>query len=332
MNSWESLISHWDARLQKAFLESIYALRNQAQIDAITRMLAKGDVDGALRAVGINPASFRPLDKAIAQAFEAGAVVTAQQIPPTVVDGLRVVFQFNVRNLAAERWLRDYSGNLITEIVADQKTAIRSFLTAGMEKGLNPKTVALDLVGRIGASGSREGGIVGLTSSQEGWVRTFEDDLTNSPASALEKSLRDRRFDPAIRRAIASGKPIPDFLKAKMVAAYKNRALRYRAEAIGRTEAMSSLHAAQEQAIDQAIQSGAVQAANVAYVWKTARDKRVRDTHRSMDGQRRKQGEDFITGSGAHLRYPGDPSGPAEEVIQCRCFREVAVDFLAGIK
>lgn len=332
-NSWEALIAHWDRRIQQAFLQSIYNVRGRAQLDAIARLLEAGDVDGALRAVGLDPASFRPLDKAINEAYETGGLVTARSVPPSVAaGGLRTVFQFNVRNPAAEMWLRDYSATLVKEIVADQQKAIRSHLTNGMAKGLNPRTVALDLVGRIGASGRREGGVIGLTSTQEQWVSNFADELENSPSKALSRALRDKRFDPSIRKAIEDGEPIDADLRAKMVATYRNRALRYRAEAIGRTEAMASLHAAQEEAMNQATQRGVVSADTVFFVWRTANDSRVRDSHAAMDGQKVRKGEFFTSGLGNKLRYPGDPMGPPEDTINCRCFRETAIDFLAGIE
>jgi hypothetical protein len=42
-------------------------------------------------------------------------------------------------------------------------------------------------------------------------------------------------------------------------------------------------------------------------------------------------GVPFTTGAGVHLLYPGDPAGPAAEVINCRCFREPKINFLKGI-
>ena len=45
---------------------------------------------------------------------------------------------------------------------------------------------------------------------------------------------------------------------------------------------------------------------------------RTRDTHAEADGDVVGMDEPFIVG-GVELNYPGDPSGPAEEVINCRC-------------
>jgi hypothetical protein len=334
-NSWESLIDSWDPVIRRAFLDSFYQVRNTAQIDQIARMLERGDVDGALRAVGLRPESFRPLDRALERAFEAGGDAVARSIPPSIKsDGARLIVQFNIRNPSAERWLRDHSSTLIRDILDDQRVMVRSHLEAGMAQGLNPRTAALDLVGRISAeTGRREGGVIGLTNSQAEWVRRYEAELASDrPLEALKRTLRDKRFDAAVRKAADTGEPIPAALRAKMVTAYRNRALRYRANAIARTEAMASLHQAQEEAMRQAIDSGAVSADALTYVWRTARDKRVRDSHAAMDGQEVRQGERFRSGAGNLLRYPGDPQAPAEDVINCRCWRETKVDFLAGVE
>lgn len=202
-----------------------------------------------------------------------------------------------------------------------------------MEAGNNPRTVALDLVGRVGASGRRENGVIGLTSSQAEWVRNYSAELSSdNPLDALSRSLRDKRFDGAVRKAAASGEPIPAALRGKMVDSYENRSLRYRAETIARTEAMASLHAAQEVAMIQAVEKGAISRADVAYVWNATQDNRTRDSHAEMDGQEVAMGEMFVTGNGARLAYPGDPDGPPEEVINCRCYRSVSVDFLANLE
>jgi SPP1 gp7 family putative phage head morphogenesis protein len=49
--------------------------------------------------------------------------------------------------------------------------------------------------------------------------------------------------------------------------------------------------------------------------WITAHDERVRDSHVKINGQSVKFGQDFDNG----LRFPRDPNGPPEEIINCRC-------------
>lgn len=319
--------------MQRAFLESIDNLRNVAQVDQIVRMLENGDVFGALRAVGIDPVAFRPFDRALAEAFEAGGEVTARGIP-AVVDaaGFRTVFQFSVRNLEAEAWLRQHSGGLIKAVTDDQLEAVRSFLSARLAEGANPRKTALDLVGRV-VDGQRQGGVIGLTSSQEKWVRAYRAELeSDNPAQALTRALRDKRFDRTVLKAAKAKDKIPAAQVDKMVRAYNNRALRYRAETIARKETITALHTAQEQALQQAIDSGALSQTDLAFVWRTARDERVRASHRSMNGQVRRAGLPFTTGAGASLQYPGDPQGQAAETINCRCWREVRADFLSGIR
>jgi hypothetical protein len=53
-------------------------------------------------------------------------------------------------------------------------------------------------------------------------------------------------------------------------------------------------------------------------MWLATLDGKTRGTHQEADGQRVPQGDPFIVG-GAMMRFPGDPFGPSEETIQCRC-------------
>ncbi|MGB6080220.1 MAG: phage minor head protein [Xanthobacteraceae bacterium] len=333
-NRFDQLIDAWEPQLRKAFLDAVYAMRGRADIAQITAMLERRDVEGALKAVGLDPASFRLLDRGIVNAFEAGALATETIIPVLRgADGFRTVFQFNIRNPAAETWLRTYSSTLVRDIVDDQRAMIRSYLQSGLAQGANPRTTAHDLVGRINkATGKREGGVIGLTSTQEQWLRNYEAELSSeNPLSALNRKLRDARFDASVRKAAESGKPIPEALKAKMVTAYRNRALRLRAESIARSETITSLHTAQDQAIEQAIASGAIDREAVTFKWRSAKDKRVREAHRNLDGETAKYGEAFQSDLGP-IRYPGDPQAVAANRINCRCWREPAVDFLRGVK
>lgn len=333
----DKLIDAWERPLQKAFLDSILNVRDNAQLERVTAAIEAGDIERAIRAVGLDPVSFRPFDRTLAAAFEAGGEITSGSLPKNlrVAEGLLANFQFDVRNPAAENWLSENSSRFVKEVLDDQRFMIRDYLRDGIAAGDNPRTTALNLVGRIGPSGRRENGMIGLTSSQAEWVKNYEAELRSSnPAAALARNLRDARFDAAVRRAQESGEPIPSELVDKMVDAYTNRALRYRAESIARTESMTALHEAQTQSLQQAVESGALVQQEIIKIWrvKRPRDGRTRDSHEAMEGQEVKLGEKFVTGNGNLIEFPGDPAAPAEEIIGCRCWLETKVDFLAGIR
>lgn len=85
-----------------------------------------------------------------------------------------------------------------------------------------------------------------------------------------------------------------------------------RAQTIARTEVHSIANYAQQKEAEQSDE-------DLVRIWGTAEDDNVRPTHAEADGQVRELDEPFDVGD-AKLNYPGDPSGPAEEIINCRCF------------
>lgn len=84
-----------------------------------------------------------------------------------------------------------------------------------------------------------------------------------------------------------------------------------RAMTIARTEVG---RAANKGMVAESEESGVVK----GYKWNAAMDGATRPTHRAAHGQYQDLGELFSVG-GAKLAYPLDPSGPAEETINCRC-------------
>jgi hypothetical protein len=89
-----------------------------------------------------------------------------------------------------------------------------------------------------------------------------------------------------------------------------------RAETVARTEAIGALNAAKADAFQAMAQEEP--GTRFERVWLATDDARTRETHRAADGQRVPLKEPFIVG-GFPLMFPGDPSGPPQEVINCRC-------------
>lgn len=84
-----------------------------------------------------------------------------------------------------------------------------------------------------------------------------------------------------------------------------------RADVIARTETHS---ASQAGSLLAAESTGVVQTKE----WVSVEDERARPDHIAANGQVVPLNQPFTVG-GHKLAYPGDPSGPAEEVINCRC-------------
>ncbi|PSJ60747.1 phage minor head protein [Pseudaminobacter soli (ex Li et al. 2025)] len=334
---FEQLVANFEPLIRKAFEDAIEDIKSRAEIGRIVERLERRDIDGTMKALHLDPAAFRPLDTAISNTFNGGGVATTGRLPPLrEPGGGQVIIRFDTRNVRAEDWLRDHSGQLITNIVDDQRIAIRTAMVSGLERGLNPRSTALDIVGRINrVSGVREGGIIGLTAQQERFAASYlEDLLSGDPArmrSTLDRARRDKRFDRSVMKAINEGRSVDAELAGRMVGRYRDRLLQLRGETIARTETMAALNESQMEAMRQAVDGG-VDPTTIVKVWHSAHDNRVRDSHREMHGQEVGLNGKFISPSGAMLAYPGDPSAPANEIINCRCWMETKIDFLAGLE
>jgi uncharacterized protein with gpF-like domain len=120
-----------------------------------------------------------------------------------------------------------------------------------------------------------------------------------------------------IAEGAESGESIPelaarveDVLDATQTERWPNRAT-----VVARTETLGALNAGRTDAfVVVADELGE----EFEQLWLSTLDGRTRLTHQRADGQRVPVGQPFRVGD-ASLRYPGDPLGPANEIIQCRC-------------
>ena len=328
------LMDAYEPRFRDAFLAGIAELTSQAQIGRVTEALERGDIEAALAALYIDRAAYAEFEAALAAAYGNGgaaAIANAGQLQDQT--GARFVFRFNVRDMAAEQWLREHSSELITRIVDDQREAVRNAMQEGLSQGQNPRPMALDIVGRVDRQTQRRtGGLLGLSAPQERAVSNARQELVAGDYAAyLQRAARDKRFDSLIRRAIRDDKPLTKDQISRILGRYSDRLLKIRGDTIARTEALTALHASQYEAVRQLVATGKVRADQVTLEWDASRDLRTRFTHIAADGQKVKFGERFLIG-GKRMLYPGDPAGGPNEVINCRCALRVRINYLAGLE
>lgn len=335
--SWfTKLYDRFTTKIRDAFRTAIEDITDRAILKDIVSAVEVGDINRAFQATGLSQAALRPITAMLEQAFEQGGVTTVETFPRVLngTDGNRAVFRFDVRDSRAEAWLRENSSTLVTTIQEDTRTAIRNIIERNMKEGNNPRTTALDIVGRIDpTTGKRVGGVIGMTTQQENWVARARAELNNGDRAYFNRALRDKRFDKLIERAIREGRPLTKEEIQKIVTRYADSVLRYRGETIARTETQEALNRSQYEAIRQAVVNGHVSASAVRRVWDTAGDNRVRHSHRAMDGQKVGLEEAFTAPGGAKLMYPGDRSlgAPGRLTINCRCHTKLVVDWLSDI-
>jgi hypothetical protein len=323
--------------IKTAFIAAIQDVTDNAILADVVRAVELGDFERAFRALGFSEAALRPLTAAVERAFEEGGVLTGETFPKYLnTSNGRAIFRFDVRNSRAEKWLRENSSSLVTQITEDARQNVRNTLVVGMEAGRNPRNVALDIVGRIDRTARhRVGGIVGLTTQQEAWARNTRRMLVELDPTYFKRELRDKRFDSIVARAIRDDKPLMTETIDRLITRYKDNALRYRGENIGRTEAIQALNASEFEAIKQAVALGAVNENSSQREWDDVGDSRTRHSHRLMRGQRVGVDEPFVSPlSGARMMYPGDKSlgAPGSETIHCRCRFKMVIDWFDGVK
>lgn len=334
--------SRAEDRIRRAFLESVATIKSEAQVSQIAEAIAAGRFERAIELLNLEPGYFSPLVLALQGAFvDAGREVVGSQVALANRRGAKVRGAFNAGNERSQEFLRRQSSERITEVIEDQKVAVRRLLSANSARQTAPRTTALDIVGRINrATGRREGGIIGVHSQDAQKAANALDELLSDPRTSegqarlrnyLKRQTRAKRYDAEVERALASGSRINSARARQAVVGMENNLLRGRGETIARTELVRSTNAAQKEALDQMTEGGKVRKQYVTRTWDAAGDGFARDSHAEMDGQERGPDEPFTTGRGYSLMFPGDTSlgAPASETINCRCVVRTSVDWVA---
>jgi hypothetical protein len=329
-----------EPQVRAAFLDAIADISDETVIKALEEAIATGNVEHALSILNLDPVVFSGVADTVNDVFKTAAVLTAEAARASrdPFTGARIVFRFNVRSPPAEEWLRVESSRLVVGLSNQARKTVRQTLSAGMELGQNPRTTALDVVGRVSKlTGRREGGTIGLTPNMEKYVQNAKLELLSGDPALLKNYLtrerRDARFDAKVHRALAAGKPVAAEDVTKMIGRYSDSLLQLRGENIARTETLLSLHAGQAESIRQMIESGKVQERDVMKIWHTNRDGRERRSHYILHGKKVPYQEPFKSPeTGARMMHPGDRSMGAlpQDVINCRCHAEYKVDYIAA--
>lgn len=296
-----ALLDRAEPRVRRRFLDLVGAARANAGLERISDLISEGRINEAIAVVDdIGPG----LATALEQAYTAAGLSAAAALRP---EADRFI-DFNSLNARSVETLGATRARLVAEITTSQRATLVNAVSDGFATGLRPDQIARDV---------RQG--IGLTNNQRLIVQNYRRQLEQGSLAALDRQLRDRRFDSTVRRAARGEIALSGVQIDRMVERYRERWVQYRSNVIARTETTAAVNAGDMEMFQQAIDEGAIDAEAVVQRWVTAGDERVRSSHRAMNGQEQPMGEPFMSGAGNRLRFPGDPLGPASDTIQCRC-------------
>jgi len=332
------LIAKLEPALRDAFRAAMQDLRDGIDRQGLIAALSRGDVDAAIRALNIEPAVFNTYLTAHISGFAQAGQLFASMIP--TASALASTFRFDMANPRADRRIRELAGDRIAGYTQEQTEIARRVISEGYSRGDGPQNIAVEIAGRIDrVTWRRQGGIVGLSDPQAGYVQSMRERLLSGDPRQMRKvlagmTLRDKRFDTAIVKAIEEGRPVPRAVVEKMTARYADRLLRRRAEDIARTETAQGVMGARAESYRQAIDKEGLAADAITKVWvhSGAGDDDARLQHMLMNGEKVVGLETpFRLPDGTLMQHAHDPSGGARHNINCRCDTRFEIDFTRGV-
>lgn len=303
-----------EQQLHREFQRAVRDIVGGVRYGALRDAIARNEYLAALQAVDIDDAAFDGLRSMIVQTYAEGGI--------NAISGVRwpVKTRWNSATPQAEYYARNVVGQHITQITDDMRDAVRWTMGDGIALGRSNNRIALDIVGRIGASGQREGGIVGLNQQRAEWVAAYRRKLEAGeyPGASGLITAAERRL---IERGGLSQKQID-----RLVQSYSNRQLLSRGLTIARTERGQAMNAGAVEGWRQGAERGGIPLYALIKEWRhEGVNRQDRPSHVAAHGQTVRGLDTPFQVGGYSCQYPHDPSLPAGEVVNCGCRVKVSV-------
>lgn len=287
----EALADKLEPALAKAIREVLREHVTRVPLDDLAEAIKAGETWRVLDIVGsLDAVKAANVKAALENTVWAGGALAAQGL-----DLIEARFAFNRLNPELIRWLENYSLNLIRDIEAGTREAVRAALLDGMRAGRNPIDQARQIKQIVGlsardaravASYRKELETFHLKRSAKSWglgnersrlsgVEVMPRDAKGKPTDGIaQRRLRDMRYDGKLQRAMEERKPLKPEEIDKQVERYQERAIQNRARTIARSESIRATNVGVYEAWRQAAATGKVEGSRTYKIWRVSRDER----------------------------------------------------------
>lgn len=282
----------------RALLRALQFIRDHYSEAAIAVLIESGAINRVLDAIASDVtlnAAYAPVRDRIRSGVSDGFRATVRELPKQQT----VTVAFDSLNPRVIDAVRQLESKVITTLKESLRETVKQHVEAGLAEGVSPRKIA---------KGLRD--VIGLSPTQEQAVRNFRTMLEAGDREALTRSLRDRRFDATLKRALgANGEGLSDSQIERMAEAYRKRMIAFNAETNARTAALDSMKLGQKLAIDDAVALGVYDPTRLQKTWIGVMDTRERPEHVAEEGDTVPYNFPFRNGE----QIPG------ESTFNCRC-------------
>lgn len=335
------LLSELEPEIRRAFLASVTDIQSNVNWPVMLSALAAYNIDGAIAALNISAAAWTEYSSAMTAAYAKAGASTAAQIQQTGIGGIGT--RFNMTNPRAQAWIAENVADSVVGFTREQVEVARSVIEAGYALGQGPRTIAVDLGGRV-VNGTRQGGVLGLDGPRAARLQAVTQGMrTPEGVRSLVIVKEDGTFgmrykvNPATAQRIVTaykaGTEVPEAQRVISERQYANALLQQRAETVAVTETASAVNNARDEAWQQLAESQGMNSSAVIKTWVHARgSKDGRETHIAINGQSvRGLNTPFVLSDGSVMQFPHDSAGGARNNINCSCHAEFRLNQSVGL-
>lgn len=336
------LIESLEPEIRRAFMISVSDLQSGVNWPLLLERLTAQDTEGAIAALNINAAAWAEYSSTMTAAYAKAGASTMAQIQAVGVAPVGV--RFDMSNPRAQQWIRESVAESVVGFTREQITGARAVIEAGYARGEGPRTIAVDLAGRV-TGGTRQGGILGLDNPRAARMQAVKVGMrTPEGVQSLVIEGQDGRLamrykvnkatEQRIIAAYNAGTEVPEAARLISERQYQNALLKARADTVAETETGNAVMSSRFESWRQAAESRGLNGDAVVKTWQHRRGATEyhRPDHLAMSGKSvRGLDATFNFPDGAQLRFAHDPRGGAKHVIRCGCDCEFRIDASVGL-
>jgi HK97 family phage portal protein len=272
----QEIANSGSAATKKNILAAASKVKSGVDISSLRSALENGDVEKGMKAIPWN--EFESLELPITAELKS-ILTKSGKLGSLDLNDKGINYAFNSADPVVTKWLKDQSGELISNITTSSREAIQSILTRGVSKG--------QTVDKISA----------LIREEIGLHPRYADAVDKYRQLLEDRYEREEIKDSALKAAAEAEK-------------YANKLLRYRADTIARTETIRASNVGIHESWRQAVENGLMDRDEWEREW-VASD--PCDLCLELDGTRAPLFEPFVDEEGEEYDMPPDPHP------NCRC-------------